>query len=74
MSYTGGYIPFPDEVDKDGDGFVYYIITEDGGYAPEYGTPMDYAEYANWVAVFLGADVVEPAYIPLTEENIAMLQ
>lgn len=74
LSYTGGYIPFPDEVDKDGDGFVYYIITEDGGYAPEYGTPMDYAEYANWVAVFLGANVVEPAYIPLTEENIAMLQ
>lgn len=75
LSYTGESIPFPDDVDKDGDGFVYYLITgEEGGYAPEYGTPMDYAEYANWAAVFLGANVVKPAYIPLTEENIALIE
>lgn len=73
LSYTGEYIPFPDEVDKDGDGFVYYLITEEGGYAPVYGTPIDYAEYANWAAVFLGANAVKPAYIPLTEENIARI-
>lgn len=74
LSYTGEYIPFPDEADADGDGFVYYLITEDGGYAPEYGTPMDYAGYAVWAAVFLGANVVKPSYIPLTEENIALIE
>jgi beta-lactamase regulating signal transducer with metallopeptidase domain len=74
LSYDETVIPFPEEVDKDGDGFVYYLITEAGGYAPVYGTPMDYAEYANWAAVFLGANAVEVAYIPLTEENIALIQ
>ena len=55
-------------------GLCTYTITEDGGYAPEYGTPMDYAGYAKWVAVFQGANVVEPAYMPLTEENIALIE
>ena len=35
---------------------------------------MDYAEYTNWAAVFLGANAVEVAYIPLTEENIALIE
>lgn len=74
LSYDETVIPFPEEADKDGDGFVYYLITEAGGYAPVYGTPMDYAEYTNWAAVFLGANAVEVAYIPLTEENIALIQ
>lgn len=67
-------IPFPDDVDKDGDGFVYYIITEEGGYAPVYGEPMDYADYALWVGRYLGANAVHPCYFSLSEENIALIQ
>lgn len=73
LSYDETTIPFPDDVDKDGDGFVYYIITEDGGYAPVYGEPMDYADYALWVARYQGANRVDVAYCPLTEENIALI-
>ena len=68
-----GIITFPDDVDKDGDGFVYYLITEEGGYAPAYGTPMDYAEWAEWAAVYLDANVIKPTYFRLTEENIALI-
>lgn len=73
LSYDETIIPFPDDVDKDGDGFVYYIITEDGGYAPVYGEPMDYADYALWVARYQGANRVDVTYYPLTEKNIALI-
>ena len=73
LSYDETIIPFPDDIDKDGDGFVYYIITEDGGYAPVYGDPMDYADYALWAARYLGANRVDVTYYPLTEENIALI-
>lgn len=56
LSYDETIIPFPEDVDKDGDGFVYYIITEAGGYAPVYGEPMDYADYALWVSRYLEAN------------------
>ena len=67
-------IPFPDDIDKDGDGFVYYIITEEGGYAPVYGEPMDYADYALWAARYLGANRWDVTYYPLTEKNIALIE
>lgn len=73
LSYDETTIPFPDDVDKDGDGFVYYIIEEDGGYAPVYGEPMDYADYALWVARYQGANRFVVTYYPLTEENIALI-
>lgn len=74
LSYDGSTIPFPDGVDVDGDGFVYYIITEEGGYAPDYGTPVDYAEYAAWLEGYIGgANVVDVAYVRLLEENIRIL-
>lgn len=73
LSYDETIIPFPDDVDKDGDGFVYYIITEDGGYAPVYGEPMDYADYALWVARYQGANRVDVTYYPVTEKNIALI-
>lgn len=73
LSYDETIIPFPDDIDRDGDGFVYYIITEDGGYAPVYGDPMDYADYALWAARYLGANRVDVTYYPLTEENIALI-
>lgn len=74
LSYDETVIPFPDDVDKDGDGFVYYIIEEEGGYAPEYGEPMDYAEYAQWVARYLGGNAVQAHYASLSEWNIALIQ
>lgn len=74
LSYDETTIPFPDDVDKDGDGFVYYIITEEGGYAPVYGEPMDYADYALWAARYLGANRWDVTYYPLTEKNIALIE
>ncbi len=73
LSYDETIIPFPEDVDKDGDGFVYYIITEAGGYAPVYGEPMDYADYALWVSRYLEANVIDVPYYPLTEENISLI-
>ena len=59
---------FPDAVDKNGDGLVYYILpgTE---YQPD--TPIDLEEYENWRASILGnAQKVAVSYQKLTEENI----
>ena len=65
---------FPDELDKDGDGYLYYIIIEPGGYAPDYGTPMDNADYEAWLSSYTsGAAALEIPYMPLTEENIAVI-
>ena len=74
LSYDETVISFPDGVDRDGDGFVYYIIEEEGGYAPVYGQPMDYADYVLWAASYLSGNVVPVHYAPLTEENIALIQ
>ena len=74
LSYDESVIPFPDEVDKDGDGFVYYIIEEEGGYAPVYGEPMDYGDYALWADRYLGGNVVRPGYFSLSKENIALIR
>ena len=73
-SYDGPEIPYPYDIDQDGDGFVYYIIEEEGGYAPVYGTPVDYDDYAQWAAQYLSGNVVDVHYAPLTEENIALIQ
>lgn len=67
-------ISFPDDADADGDGFVYYIITEEGGYAPVYGEVMDNADYEAWRESRLqGASPTGPNLVPLTEENIARI-
>lgn len=66
-------VPFPDDADKDGDGFVYYIITEEGGYMPEYGEPMDNAEYEEWRQSYLqGAEPSGFSFVPLVKENISL--
>ena len=69
---NSGMLTFPDDIDKDGDGFIYYIISEKDGYAPAYGTPVDYADWAAWAA-YLEGDAVTPVYVRLTEENIALI-
>ena len=59
---------FPDAVDENGDGVVYYIMpgTE---YQP--GTPVDLGDYESWRASLLGnAEKVTVPYQNLTVENI----
>ena len=67
-----GEIPFPEEVDEDGDGVVYYVIT-DGGYAPQ-ADPVDGPAYEAWRDSLLeGIAQVEIPWRPLTEEDINSL-
>lgn len=74
LSDVWGGTSFPDDVDVDGDGFVYYVITEEGGYAPDYGEVMDNADYDAWREMYLqGAFPTGPDFVPLTAENIALL-
>ena len=59
--------PFPQEVDADGDGVVYYVATE--GNEPE--APMDGAEYDQWRDSCLkGAEPIQVPYVNLTTDNI----
>lgn len=60
-------IVFPEEVDEDGDGVVYLITS------PEMDKePMDGSAYEAWRRELVGNGSTEiPAYIGLTEENIA---
>ena len=67
-----GEIPFPEEVDEDGDGVVYYVST-DGGYAPQ-ADPVDGPAYEAWRDSLLGGIAqVEIPWRPLTEEDINSL-
>lgn len=75
LSDTWRGTSFPDDVDVDGDGFVYYVITEEGGYAPDYGKVMDNADYDAWREMNLqGAFPTGPNLLPLTRENITLMQ
>ena len=60
---------FPDEIDKNGDGLVYYIML-DGKY--ELNTPVDLEEYNEWRKSYINDETVQLdiPYINLTEENI----
>ena len=60
---------FPDSIDQDGDGVVYYILP----YAQsEDVQPVDNAQYDEWCQSYIGnAGVVQLPYQELTEQNIA---
>lgn len=59
--------PFPEETDADGDGIVYYIMTEEY----KLDTPVDGEEYNKWRNSYVGeAKQIEIPFINLTEENI----
>lgn len=63
--------PFPEEVDDDGDGMVYYTM-EGGTYALE--NPLDGNEYQLWRDSYLkGAQPVKVPYVKLTPDNIYAL-
>lgn len=62
---------FPDSIDRDGDGMVYYIIpyaqTEDV-------QPVDNAQYDEWCQSYIGNAVeIQIPYQKLTEQNIAAI-
>lgn len=62
--------PFPQEVDVDGDGVVYYVTTEGN----EPNDPMDGAEYSQWRDSYLkGAKPLQVPYVNLTTDNIYVI-
>ena len=62
---------FPDSIDQDGDGMVYYIIP----FAQSEGVqPVDNAQYDEWCQSYIGNAVeVQIPYQKLTEQNIAAI-
>ena len=62
---------FPDDIDADGDGLVYYIMP---GGTYEKNTPVDFEEYTKWRESSIGqAQPLEIPYLELTEDNIKKL-
>lgn len=65
-------ISFPEEVDADGDGVVYYVRPEG---VSDYVAPIDGPEYEQWRNSCLGdAKTVDVVYEEMTEQNIYMLE
>lgn len=64
---------FPTDIDVDGDGLVYYILSADWG--GQYNMPLvDGADYENWRNTFMDeAEEINILTQKLTEENIAAL-
>ncbi|MGN0425991.1 MAG: hypothetical protein ACI4FY_11795 [Acetatifactor sp.] len=65
---------FPEEIDKDGDGIVYYLLPTDWDWHYDF-EPVDREEYDAWRTNYLG-DAVEKTDIPfleMTEENLLKL-
>lgn len=59
---------FPTEADIDGDGILYFIMI-DG--ETEYNTPLDTAEYTNWLNACLdGSEQLNVSWKNMTSENI----
>lgn len=64
--------PFPEEVDKDGDGLVYYTIA---GESNERSGFMDQETYDQWLdSVLEGAGEVKVPYVKLTTDNIYAIE
>ena len=60
---------FPESIDQDGDGVVYYVIPYGQN---EYGDPMDYMEYEKWLCNYLGdAAGIKLTFLELTEQMIS---
>ena len=70
QAYRSEYegIEFPKEADIDGDGLLYYIMTND---TYEYQNPMDAEAYEKWRDSYLkDAEVIQIPLLRLTKENI----
>lgn len=63
---------FPDDIDKDGDGLVYYIMDAD---KYELTDPVDLNEYEEWFEGYCkDADTIKISFRALTEENISQIK
>jgi hypothetical protein len=63
-------LQFPYDIDKDGDGYVYYIETD-----KDTGDPVDGDEYEAWRNSYFGtAHIIEFDEQNLTQENINALR
>lgn len=75
---------FPQDVDTDGDGMIYFLLTDNWNLTAHRGPvagqkywyyeqpPVDGAEYLAWRDSIVGdAEVLELSFVPLTAENIA---
>lgn len=65
---------FPDAVDSDGDGLLYYLLPGDWRDAEDssfYDSPIDGPEYERWRTQYTGgAEVLTLDFLALTEENL----
>ena len=60
--------PFPEAIDSDGDGIVYYVMT---GGSYKLNTPVDSEEYNQWRNSYVGgAALMEVPFKALSQENI----
>lgn len=65
---------FPDDIDADGDGLVYYLLPADWEGDYEKKVTVDGSAYEAWRAECVGeANLIRPAYQELTPENIESL-
>lgn len=61
---------FPDELDIDGDGFIYFVQKGE-----EEKIPMDKAEYKEWLDSYIGmAKELEIPFVDYTEENYKSIE
>ncbi len=70
VSNTKNGVPFPDNIDVDGNGIVYYILAPDSW---DYGNAkiLDDSEYQNWRQSYLGnSKPVNVTFKTLTADNI----
>ena len=65
--------PFPKEIDKTGDGFLYYIYDESEGFDGK--TPVDTPVHDDWVGRYLsGANPVEPDWVSADVKGLRALE
>ena len=64
--------PFPDEIDKTGDGFVYFI--DDENIDKFVNNPVDTPSYKEWEKSYIGnAKVIKPDFLPANKKGLNAL-
>nr|MCR5347237.1 hypothetical protein [Fretibacterium sp.] len=66
--------PFPDEIDKSGDGFVYYIDDKNFKNGKGLETPVDTPVYEKWIARYIGdANPINPEWVSADANGLKAL-
>ena len=67
--------PFPNDIDKTGDGFVYFISDNDFADASGFEKAVDTPVYEAWVKNYVGnAKPIKVQWVPATEDGIKILE